>query len=397
MPKRSVRRPRRTAIAYLRASKDEQRLSGQAQRASIEAWATREGVRVAVWCTDQGVRSVSPIAERPGMRAALAALREHGAAVLVVARRDRIARDVVLAATVERAVTMAGARLVSASGEGNGDSPADAFIRTVIDGAAQYEHGLIRARTYAALAAKRALGERVGSVPFGFALDPRARASSLTCGSKRPSHALANFARLACRFAPSRPSSPPRGRSAARGGGSWPSRSHVCSIGARSHPSESPLTFLRRSDESRREHEWAADLPRHEPSHRRERRASRNRRLRAEPLTRLLRERARRACSLRVRPHSSDGNVLARRCWVGAFTPGRRRSGCRCRPGSDRAGVAGRLLDGGHACLICSSPTGKAPWTARSRARVDREGAEKRAAAAAQRTSGAPGQFAICP
>jgi DNA invertase Pin-like site-specific DNA recombinase len=40
----------------------------------------------------------------------------------------------------------------------------------VIDGAAQYEHGLIRARTTAALAAKRARGERVGSVPFGFAL-----------------------------------------------------------------------------------------------------------------------------------------------------------------------------------------------------------------------------------
>jgi hypothetical protein len=68
------------------------------------------------------------------------------------------------------AVAMEGARIVSASGEGNGDSPADAFIRTVIDGAAQYEHGLIRARTTAALAAKRARGERVGSVPFGFAL-----------------------------------------------------------------------------------------------------------------------------------------------------------------------------------------------------------------------------------
>ena len=60
---------------------------------------------------------------------------------------------------------------MSASGEGNGDSPADAFMRTVIDGAAQYEHGLIRARTRAVLAAKRARGERVGSVPFGFALD----------------------------------------------------------------------------------------------------------------------------------------------------------------------------------------------------------------------------------
>jgi DNA invertase Pin-like site-specific DNA recombinase len=172
MPNRPVRRTRCTAIAYLRASKDEQRLSRQAQRTSIEAWAMREGVRVAVWCTDQGVRSVSPIAERPGLRAALAAIREHRAGVLVVARRDRIARHVVLAAIVDRAVTIAGARLVSASGEGNGDSPADAFIRTVIDGAAQYEHGLIRARTCAALAAKRARGERIGSVPFGFALNP---------------------------------------------------------------------------------------------------------------------------------------------------------------------------------------------------------------------------------
>jgi DNA invertase Pin-like site-specific DNA recombinase len=93
-----------------------------------------------------------------------------GAGVLVVARRDRIARDVVLAVEIERAASRLGARLVSATGEGNGDSPADAFLRTVIDGAAQYERGMIRARTRAALAAKRARRERVGAVPYGFAL-----------------------------------------------------------------------------------------------------------------------------------------------------------------------------------------------------------------------------------
>ncbi|HEY5240301.1 MAG TPA: recombinase family protein, partial [Polyangiaceae bacterium] len=128
------------AIAYLRASKHEQRLSREAQRAAIEAWAIREGGRVAAWCTDHGVRSVSPVAERPALRAALAALRQHAAGVFVVARRDRIARDVVLAASVEAAVALEGGRVVSVSGEGNGDSPADIFIRTVIDGAAQYEH-----------------------------------------------------------------------------------------------------------------------------------------------------------------------------------------------------------------------------------------------------------------
>jgi DNA invertase Pin-like site-specific DNA recombinase len=177
MPKLSFRRTRCTAVAYLRASKDEQRLSSHAQRTSIESWATREGVRVAAWCTDQGVRSVSPIAERPGLREALAAIREHRAGVLVVARRDRIARDVVLAALVDRAVTTAGARLVSASGEGNGDSPADAFIRTVIDGAAQCEHGLIRARTCAALAVKRARGELLSRSSRS---ESRSAASSLT-------------------------------------------------------------------------------------------------------------------------------------------------------------------------------------------------------------------------
>jgi len=161
----------RIAVAYLRASKNEQRLSRHAQRSAIEAWASRERIRVAAWCLDQGVRSVSPLDERPALGLALAALLQHEAGVLVVAKRDRIARDVVLAASVEHAVAIAGARVVSAIGEGNGDSPADAFIRIVIDGAAQYEHGLIRARTCAALAAKRAHGERVGSVPLGFAVD----------------------------------------------------------------------------------------------------------------------------------------------------------------------------------------------------------------------------------
>jgi DNA invertase Pin-like site-specific DNA recombinase len=121
------------AVAYLRASTDEQRLSPQAQRACIKAWAARERVRVAAWHVDRGVCSVAPFAERPALSAALGALRTHRAGLLVVARRDRIARDVVLAAQLERDAALAGARLVSAAGEGNGDSPADAFLRVVLD------------------------------------------------------------------------------------------------------------------------------------------------------------------------------------------------------------------------------------------------------------------------
>jgi DNA invertase Pin-like site-specific DNA recombinase len=164
-----------TAIAYLRASKDEQRLSVSAQRASVEEWAKRESVQIVKWFTDQGVCSVTPIEERPALCAALAALREHKAGTLIVAKRDRIARDVVLTAMVERTAAKNGAVVTSAAGEGNGSTPADGFMRTVIDGAAAYERALIRARTKAALAAKKAKGERTGGIPYGFELAPDGR------------------------------------------------------------------------------------------------------------------------------------------------------------------------------------------------------------------------------
>jgi DNA invertase Pin-like site-specific DNA recombinase len=159
------------AVAYLRVSTSAQELGPEAQRAAISSWAAREGVQVVAWHVDAGVSGASAIDSRPGLCAALGAVSEHGAGVLVVAKRDRVARDVVVAAMVERAATAAGARLVSADGTGNGDSAADGFMRTIVDAAAEYERALIRARTKAALAAKKAKGERVSRhVPYGFRL-----------------------------------------------------------------------------------------------------------------------------------------------------------------------------------------------------------------------------------
>jgi site-specific DNA recombinase len=158
------------AIAYIRVSTDDQALGPDAQRASIEAWAAREGVHVAAWHVDAGVSGATPIEGRPALCAALAGIRAHGAGVFVVAKRDRIARDVVIAALVERAAGAAGARVFAVDGAGNGDSPADAFMRTVIDGAAAYERALIRARPKAALGVKKTRGERVGEVPYGYRL-----------------------------------------------------------------------------------------------------------------------------------------------------------------------------------------------------------------------------------
>jgi site-specific DNA recombinase len=170
MSKRAATNPR-LAVCYVRCSKDEQKLSPEAQRAAVEAWAAREGVQVAAWCIDAGVCSVTPVDERPGLCAALGALREHRAGLLVVAKRDRIARDPMLTRAVEGEAARMGARVVSAAGEASGGTaPADVMMRGVVDLFAEYERGLIRARTKAALAAKAAKGERVGAVPYGYRL-----------------------------------------------------------------------------------------------------------------------------------------------------------------------------------------------------------------------------------
>lgn len=155
-------------MGYVRVSTEEQHLGPEAQRAAMEAWAERCGVSVVAWHVDAGVSGASELGDRPALATALADLGALGAGVLVIARRDRLARDVVVAAAIARAVTRLGARIVSADGVGNGDSPADEFMRTVIDGAAAYERALIRARTRAALQAKRARGERAGTVPWGY-------------------------------------------------------------------------------------------------------------------------------------------------------------------------------------------------------------------------------------
>jgi site-specific DNA recombinase len=164
------------AVAYLRVSTDEQHLGPEAQRAALEAWAAREGVTVVAWHIDAGVSGAAPVDRRPALMAALADLAVHGAGLLAVSRRDRLARDVMAAAMTERLAADVGARVVSAAGEGTegGDDPAAALMRRMVDAFAEYERALIAARTRAALAAKRARGETVGHARLGFrAVDGR--------------------------------------------------------------------------------------------------------------------------------------------------------------------------------------------------------------------------------
>lgn len=165
------------SIAYIRVSTDEQKLGPEAQRSTIEAWAFKEDINIANWYTDLGVSGGTDLDQRPGLLSALGALRVHKAGLLVIAKRDRLARDPAVAALIERAVTQQGARIVSADGLANSGSAADNFLKTILDGAAAYERALIRARTKEAMKAKRAQGFRAGTVPFGYQADETGKLS----------------------------------------------------------------------------------------------------------------------------------------------------------------------------------------------------------------------------
>lgn len=155
-------------IAYLRVSTDQQADSGAGIDAQHDACTKSAGVLAGVY-RDEGVSGSTGLEKRPALLEAIGALKKGD--VLMVAKRDRLGRDPLVVAMIESAVQRKGARIQSAAGEGtDSDSPADVLMRRMIDAFAEYERLIIGARTKAALQAKKARGERTGSIPYGYRL-----------------------------------------------------------------------------------------------------------------------------------------------------------------------------------------------------------------------------------
>lgn len=150
------------AVGYLRVSTEDQHLGPEAQRSALNAWCKANGAELVACHADKGVSGGTDFLKRPGFVAALSDLSAIRAGVFLVAKRDRLARDVVIAAMAERFVLDAGARIVSADGVGAGDGPESQLMRTLVDAFAQYERALIRHRTRSALAQKRTRSEKIG-------------------------------------------------------------------------------------------------------------------------------------------------------------------------------------------------------------------------------------------
>jgi DNA invertase Pin-like site-specific DNA recombinase len=146
------------AIAYLRVSTQRQHRSGlglDAQRAVIERFAASEAFTIsAEFVEAESGKGTDALDRRPQLAAALAAAKASKCSV-VVAKLDRLSRDVAfVAGLMAQRVPFVVAEL---------GRDADPFMLHLYAALAEKERRLISERTKAALAAKRAAGAALGN------------------------------------------------------------------------------------------------------------------------------------------------------------------------------------------------------------------------------------------
>lgn len=172
MAKKTVTALNKTrCLVYIRVSTDEQHLGPEAQAEACRVYAERLGMTVVETFRDIGVSGAAPLHECPGLQSAVDSLEAYDAGVLLVAKRDRLARDVMKVGMVTQRVESAGATVISADGIPESNEPTAVLMRQIIDAFSQFERSLIISRTKGALAAKKAKGEVVGNIPLGFVRD----------------------------------------------------------------------------------------------------------------------------------------------------------------------------------------------------------------------------------
>lgn len=171
----SPSRPR--AYGLTRVSTGKQALSGlglEAQQDAISSCASRMGADLIDTQDEPDVSGATPNEDRPVLMDTISRLGRGD--VLIVAKRDRLGRDPIHVAMIERLVERRGARIVSAAGEGTADDePTSVLMRRIVDAFAEYERLCGKSRTRMALRAKRQRGERAGNVPFGYLADQDGR------------------------------------------------------------------------------------------------------------------------------------------------------------------------------------------------------------------------------
>lgn len=167
-------------VAYLRVSTDRQAESGfglEAQDAAVRSWARQKAHRgrIVATCVEHGVSGATGLVGRPALAEALGHLKAGRADALIVARLDRLARDLVLSEWLRAEIVRMGCQLRSTDPVedlhlvDDPDNPTGKLVRQILGAIAEYERDMIRLRMAAGKAAKASAGGYVhGRPPYGW-------------------------------------------------------------------------------------------------------------------------------------------------------------------------------------------------------------------------------------
>jgi len=160
-------------IRYARVSTDQQADSGaslELQRRKIEAAAEIQDLELDRVIVDSGESAKS--LRRPGSSELLGLVRSGAVSAVIVHKLDRLTRSVRDLGDLLELFDRHGVALVSVSESLDTGTAAGRLVLNVMASVAQWEREVIAERTREALQAKRAKGERVGTVPFGYRVAP---------------------------------------------------------------------------------------------------------------------------------------------------------------------------------------------------------------------------------
>lgn len=141
------------------------------QDAAIAAWAKAGKHRIVHRCVEEGVSGAAPLSQRTGIITAMQWLKDERADGIVVARLDRLARDLILQEQLYAVLVELNKGLRSAvPGEDaalvhDPHDPTRALVRRVLGAIADYERDLIRMRLRAGIIRKAECGGYVGGRP----------------------------------------------------------------------------------------------------------------------------------------------------------------------------------------------------------------------------------------
>lgn len=162
-------------IVYSRVSTEEQADRGvslAAQEERCRAYAGLYQLEVVQAVADRGLSGKS--LDRPALQDALAMIEDGAADGLLVAKLDRLTRSVRDLGELLDGLFKSAA-LFSVSEQIDTRSAGGRLVLNVLASVSQWEREAIGERTATALRHKRSRGERVGSVPLGYALSPDGR------------------------------------------------------------------------------------------------------------------------------------------------------------------------------------------------------------------------------